>query len=241
MLDEAGLKETKIVISNDVDEYLIETFKKQGGVADIWGIGTKLVTCYGQPALGGVYKMVEFEKDPKIKISEDMEKTNIPSEKVVIRLFKKGIANTKAPNEKTEDRMIYDVILHEDELNVSNYKQNITIFEKIDLSGIENPYMGYKAEKSGKLGKLGILEKKGANSPDSYDYFEVKLNSVMENGKLKQKQKCTLDEARNTMKKDISRLGENYWKLHDAEEYQIFITKQLVKMREELQHKYKKT
>lgn len=89
MLDIAGFPNTKIIISNDVDEYYIESFKKQGGKADIWGIGTKLVTCYDEPALGGVYKLAQYKSHPRIKVSGDPSKTNIPGDKELFRCYKK--------------------------------------------------------------------------------------------------------------------------------------------------------
>jgi len=61
LLDDAGLPNTKVIASNDLDEYSIHELKKAGAKIDIWGIGTKLVTCYDQPALGGVYKLGNIE------------------------------------------------------------------------------------------------------------------------------------------------------------------------------------
>jgi nicotinate phosphoribosyltransferase len=87
MLDENGLKSTKIVISNDVDEFYIRKFKKRGGKVDIWGIGTKLVTCFDDPALGGVYKLAQYQEEPRIKVSGDPLKTNIPGNKELFRCY----------------------------------------------------------------------------------------------------------------------------------------------------------
>ena len=87
MLDQAGFQSTKIVISNDVDEYYIRKFKTEGGKADIWGIGTKLVTCFDDPALGGVYKLVQYQNDPRIKVSGNPSKTNIPGNKELFRCY----------------------------------------------------------------------------------------------------------------------------------------------------------
>ncbi|MHA1489218.1 MAG: nicotinate phosphoribosyltransferase, partial [Promethearchaeota archaeon] len=67
MLDDAGLTHTKIVASNDIDEFIIAEIKRNRGAVDLWGIGTKLATCYDDPALGGVYKLVEIDNIPKLK------------------------------------------------------------------------------------------------------------------------------------------------------------------------------
>ena len=57
MLDAAGFPDAKIVASNDLDETLIGAIIDQGARIDVWGVGTKLVTAYDQPALGGIYKL----------------------------------------------------------------------------------------------------------------------------------------------------------------------------------------
>ncbi len=83
MLDEAGFADAAIVASNDLDETLIESLKHQGARIGVWGVGTKLVTAYDQPALGGVYKLSALGQpdggwDFKVKLSEQPAKVSIP-------------------------------------------------------------------------------------------------------------------------------------------------------------------
>ncbi|WOV86717.1 nicotinate phosphoribosyltransferase [Sporosarcina oncorhynchi] len=92
MLDEAGFEDAKIVVSNDLDEYTILNLKAQGAKVDVWGIGTKLITAYDQPALGAVYKIVSIENDKgemedTIKISSNMEKVTTPGQKKLYRII----------------------------------------------------------------------------------------------------------------------------------------------------------
>ena len=92
MLDEAGFQNAKIIVSNDLDEYTILNLKAQGAKVDVWGIGTKLITAYDQPALGAVYKMVAIENsegqlEDTIKISANAEKVSTPGLKNVYRII----------------------------------------------------------------------------------------------------------------------------------------------------------
>ncbi|MEK4510403.1 nicotinate phosphoribosyltransferase [Paenibacillus anaericanus] len=100
MLDDAGLPYVKIVASNDLDENTIFNLKSQGAKIDIWGVGTQLITAADQPALGGVYKLVEREKDgkmePTIKISGNPEKVTSPGKKDVLRLINRDSGKATA-------------------------------------------------------------------------------------------------------------------------------------------------
>ncbi|MEM8584358.1 MAG: nicotinate phosphoribosyltransferase [Bacteroidota bacterium] len=83
LLDDAGFKDTAIVASNDLDEYEITKLRANGAPITVWGVGTRLATCYDQPALGGVYKLAAIQDDhghwqPKIKLSEQAIKVSNP-------------------------------------------------------------------------------------------------------------------------------------------------------------------
>ena len=92
MLDEAGFTDAQIIVSNDLDEYTILNLKAQGAKVDSWGIGTKLITAYDQPALGAVYKLVSIESESgvmedTIKITANAEKVSTPGLKKVYRII----------------------------------------------------------------------------------------------------------------------------------------------------------
>ncbi len=108
MLDDAGLKECKIVVSNSLDEYLIQDVLAEGACIDSFGVGERLITAKSQPVFGGVYKLVALEKDgkmiPKIKVSENVEKITNPGFKTLFRLY-----------DKDTNRAIADVITLDEE------------------------------------------------------------------------------------------------------------------------------
>jgi nicotinate phosphoribosyltransferase len=113
LLDEAGFPDAKVLATNDLDERIIESLKHQGAKIAVWGVGTRLVTAYDQPALGGVYKLGAIKDDagkwePKIKLSEQVAKTTIPG-RLQVRRF-------TADGEFVAD-MIYDQALGVDAQN----------------------------------------------------------------------------------------------------------------------------
>ncbi|MGO3169660.1 MAG: nicotinate phosphoribosyltransferase [Bavariicoccus seileri] len=90
-LDEAGYPHALIYASNDLDELTVLNLKMQDAKIDVWGIGTKLITAYDQPALGAVYKLVSIEDEngqmvDTIKISSNAEKITTPGKKQVWRI-----------------------------------------------------------------------------------------------------------------------------------------------------------
>lgn len=85
--DLPAFREYRIVASNDINEKTLESLNQQGHEIDIFGIGTNLVTCQGQPALGGVYKLCEIEELPRIKLSQEVDKVTLPGRKEAYRLY----------------------------------------------------------------------------------------------------------------------------------------------------------
>lgn len=87
MLDDAGFPLARIVASNELDEHVITSIREGGGRVDIYGVGTRLVTCSGEGggALGGVYKLVRAGNSPKLKVTSDIAKATLPDRKSLLR------------------------------------------------------------------------------------------------------------------------------------------------------------
>lgn len=81
------ISKSVIVASNDINEQVLWSLREQGHEINSMGIGTNLVTCEAQPALGCVYKLVEINGQPRIKLSQDPGKMTIPGSKKAYRLF----------------------------------------------------------------------------------------------------------------------------------------------------------
>ncbi len=83
ILDAAGFRDAVIIASNDLDEHLIASLKQQGAAINVWGVGTRLVTAFDEPALGGVYKLSALRTpdgvwEHKLKLSEHPAKASNP-------------------------------------------------------------------------------------------------------------------------------------------------------------------
>ncbi|MFL0252289.1 nicotinate phosphoribosyltransferase [Clostridium neuense] len=108
-LDDAGYPDAKIVISNSLDEHIIEDVLTQGACIDSFGVGERLITAKSEPVFGGVYKLVAVENNgeiiPKIKISENEAKITTPGFKKIYRIF-----------DKKTDKAVGDLIALDDEI-----------------------------------------------------------------------------------------------------------------------------
>ena len=117
MLDEAGLTDAKIVVSNSLDEYLIRDLLQQGAKIDSFGVGERLITSKSSPVFGGVYKLVAVEKEdgvivPKIKISENTAKITNPGFKKVYRFYDKKTGKAIADEICLRDEVVSEALPH---------------------------------------------------------------------------------------------------------------------------------
>lgn len=136
-LDEAGMTDCKIVVSNSLDEYIIRDILHQGACVDAFGVGERLVTSKSDPVFGGVYKLVAVEDEngnitPKIKISENAGKITIPCYKKVYRIF-----------ENETGKAAGDLICTHDE--VIDTSKPLTIFDP-DYTWKEKTFTDYTVE-----------------------------------------------------------------------------------------------
>lgn len=87
IFDQAGFPGVKIVASNELDEFIIDSMRSEGGRVDVYGVGTRLATCAGEGggALGGVYKLVRIGDRPRLKVTSDIAKATLPDRKRLLR------------------------------------------------------------------------------------------------------------------------------------------------------------
>lgn len=153
ILDEAGFPDATIVASNDLDEGLIQSLKHQGATISVWGVGTKLVTAYDQPALGGVYKLAAIRDAGgawrhKVKLSEQAIKISTPGVHQVRRFWRDGVAlgdmifdvtDPREPSRTAVDpmdptkRVTYDDDLPHEDLLVPVYRGGRRVYETPSL------------------------------------------------------------------------------------------------------------
>ncbi|KAL4502351.1 hypothetical protein ABPG72_011938 [Tetrahymena utriculariae] len=100
------IKNLKIAASNDINEDSLKDINKKGHSIDIFGIGTNLVTCQKQPALGGVYKLIDLEGIPKHKLSQEAEKSTLPGKKTIYRVWNNNDPHPSADIIAKEDEVI---------------------------------------------------------------------------------------------------------------------------------------
>ena len=113
MLDAAGYPDCKIIASNSLDEYLIRDLLMQGAAVDSFGVGENLITSRSSPVFGGVYKLAAVEDEngvlqPRIKISETVEKITTPHFKNLYRFFSRENGKAIADYVTLHDEVVDD-------------------------------------------------------------------------------------------------------------------------------------
>lgn len=85
LLDHAGFHDVKIIVSNQLDEYIVKSLLDQKAPINAFGIGTRLLTAHGASALDGVYKLSVLSGEPRFKMTDNLGKATLPGMKKVVR------------------------------------------------------------------------------------------------------------------------------------------------------------
>lgn len=199
-LDEAGLWDCKIIVSNSLDEYTISSIISQGGCIDSFGVGERLITAKSDPVFGAVYKICAVCEDgqytPRIKISENVEKITNPGLKKVYRVYDedgKAIADLIAksnefldfrmpvryvdPNKPWKNRSFENCSAKE--LQIPIFKEGNCVYERPTLADIR----AYVQEQLD--GEIWKEEQRFENPHTHYldmtpDYYEMKMSLLYE-------------------------------------------------------------
>ncbi|MDZ7773943.1 MAG: nicotinate phosphoribosyltransferase [Balneolaceae bacterium] len=161
MLDEAGLGYVKIAVSNQLDERLIKSLLDQGAPVDLFGVGTRLVTGHESPALDGVYKLAAIDGDPRLKISENIEKITLPGRKKVLR-YTDGRGRFYGDGIVLEEDVQADTIYH------PYYPAKHTAISGYDAEELMQPVMEGGRQTAG-----------DATAQESADYASRRLEKLM--------------------------------------------------------------
>lgn len=100
ILDANSFRDSMIFASGGINEYKIKELIEKNAPIDAFGVGTELVTSADLPYLDCVYKMVEYDGKPKMKLG--YKKITTPYKKQFYRFFKNG-------------KILKDMISHFDE------------------------------------------------------------------------------------------------------------------------------
>lgn len=152
MLDEAGLPYVQIIASNQLNERILKSLAEQGAKLDGYGIGTELVTGQADGALGGVYKLVESNGQPRLKISENTEKISLPCAKKLVRYF------------SGNGTFFRDGILQANESEKTTIYHPFHRFKKTDVSKLKAEQLSQMVMQDGKT----IIEKQSLKAIKSY-------------------------------------------------------------------------
>ncbi|MGH2808076.1 MAG: nicotinate phosphoribosyltransferase [Actinomycetota bacterium] len=121
ILDDAGLRDVKIVASGDLDEYRVDELVAAGAPIDSFGVGTQLGTSGDAPSLGGVYKLVAENGRPKMKLSTG--KVTLPGIKQVFRTSRGGVYERDVialDDEEVDGRPLLQLVMKEGRLIVEH-------------------------------------------------------------------------------------------------------------------------
>ena len=126
MLDQAGLDYVQIIVTNQLDEYIISNLLEQKAPVDGFGVGTALATGKGAGSLDGVYKLSVIDNNPTLKLSENIAKTTLPGKKTVYRILDENglfMADAVALEDERDIGTITHPFEHAKSMDVGAYRK----------------------------------------------------------------------------------------------------------------------
>lgn len=202
-LNEAGLEEAFITVSNDLDENIISQMISSQVPIDIWGVGTKLVTGGNTSSLSGVLKLCAIKEEgvnswqDKMKVTDNISKTSQPGIKNVIRFFNK------------EKEMMGDLIFLEEEKE--------ELLKQVEKKEVIKAYHPFNSKTPWNI--------------KNYDNFEILLTPVMKEGK-KLNSSLPLEEIQKKTYESFEQLNPRYYRLVNPHIYQVGLSHFLFKKKE---------
>ncbi len=139
MLDYDGFTDVKIVVSNQLDEYVIKSLLEQKAPIDIFGVGTSLITGKPEAALDGVYKLAHVNGRNVLKISDNLQKTTLPGKKKILRYYDR------------EGMFYADAVVMIDEMDINRMVNPFEKHKSMSLEGFKCEELLYTAMKDGKM------------------------------------------------------------------------------------------
>lgn len=146
LLDAAGFKKAQIFLTNSLNEELIRSLKEQGACVNVYGVGDEIAVSKSNPCFGGVYKIVEIDGNPVMKLSEDVVKISNPGFKEVYRIYdQSGLAYadliTLVRNDKDKELLIHgkDLVIRDEkyDFKYSQLKENQYTIKKLTRQYID--------------------------------------------------------------------------------------------------------
>jgi nicotinate phosphoribosyltransferase len=188
MLDAHGLFDVKITVSNSLDEFLIRDLIHQGAKIDAFGVGERLVTAKSESVFGGVFKLVAIESkgvlEPRIKLSENPEKTTLPAFKQVYRFYQNGMAKADVITlfdeviDPSKPYLLFDPIYPFKKQYIESYEVE-ALLKPVFLKGVyvyeDKPIIEIRQYRETALSKIWSQIKRLENPQTYYVDYSLKL------------------------------------------------------------------
>lgn len=193
LLDAAGFEEAAIVASDSLDEYRIKELKDRGAKITIWGVGTRLVSAYDQPALGGVYKLAALRKpeqdwEYRIKLSENPIKVSNPGVLQVRRYYQS--------DEKPFGDMIWNTLTEQPSSKIESFDGRKIVADERNYEDLLQPVfeqgkLVYQLPSIHKI-RAKAMEQIALFQKVNFEFYPIGLEEQLNKQKLKLIQALTV-------------------------------------------------